>query len=118
MNRRGFLKSIGKVIAGCAVVPSVVKGKSETVKKVERILAHGDKLTPWAIECINNPVHIFQPEDKSKPYMTSTEIKERWDEKMACFDKRGEDIIWSEAEYQRIIKALIEKGNLPKDYIT
>ena len=27
MNRRGFLKSIGKVVVGCAIVPGVAKAK-------------------------------------------------------------------------------------------
>ncbi len=30
MNRRGFLKSIGKVVAGCAIVPSVATAKART----------------------------------------------------------------------------------------
>lgn len=46
MDRRRFLKSIGKVIGGLVVVLGVVK-------------ATGDKLTPKAIECINHPVHVW-----------------------------------------------------------
>lgn len=36
MDRRGFLKSVGKVLAGCAVFPSVTK-KEPKLTKVNRI---------------------------------------------------------------------------------
>ncbi len=32
MNRRGFLKSIGKVVVGCAIVPSVAKIKAKQIQ--------------------------------------------------------------------------------------
>ena len=37
MNRRGFLKSIGKVVVGCAVVPSVAKAEAaEGISEIEK----------------------------------------------------------------------------------
>ena len=99
MNRRGFLKSIGKVVAGCAVVPSAAKaGATE------------GKLATMNPEDFNGFATNTKPVDS---FLLKRALQKR--------DEQDEfirqDFIRPEVEYEKIIRALLEKENFPKECI-
>ena len=90
MNRRGFLKSIGKVIAGCAVVPSVAKAK---------------QIQP----------HPFSPLKSAADFDA---LMKRVHARQEQLNFIMQDATRSDEVYEAIIKALLEKVDFPKGYIS
>lgn len=94
MNRRNFLKR-------CSLLPFVgslaVVAKADNPLEGVHVEILADGVDENDLPAFRSPLSQFYEkaeklgilEDKSKPYMTATEIKERWDEKMACFNKKG-----------------------------
>lgn len=52
MKRRDLLKSIGKVVAGCAVAPSVVKAKISSKSEYDGLALNDEEITNICLKTV------------------------------------------------------------------
>lgn len=121
MDRRGFLKSIGKVIAGCVVAPSVVKAElAPTEGKPPEINEATQYLTPSTkIDLVRHAIYLAESRKYNINKILCTpsfmeEIKEEMESKSNVYCRCGFHGRWPVimGEYRMEVKENLLLGDI------